>query len=61
VAKIGGAGNNQVLTSDGSGNPQWEDKSNFATSSLTTNNIFVGVGGVATDTAVSQEPTLQPI
>ena len=57
--KIGGAGVNQVLTSDASGNPQWEDRSNFAISALTTNNIFVGDGaGVATDTAVTGDLTM---
>jgi hypothetical protein len=57
--KIGGAGVNQVLTSDALGNPQWEDRSNFAISALTTDNIFVGDGlGVAADTAVTGDVTM---
>ena len=56
TAGVGDA--NRVLTTDASGNPQWEDKSNFATSTLTTNNLFVGVGGVATDTAVTGDLTM---
>lgn len=59
VAKIGGAGNNQVLTSDGVGNPQWEDRSNFTISALTTDHIFVGDGtGTAVDTPVSGDLTM---
>jgi len=61
IAEIGTAGvgdANSVLTTDGAGDPQWEDRSNFATSTLTTDNLFVGVGGVATDTAVSGDLTM---
>ena len=42
-AKIDGEGSlNAVLTTDPAGNPQWESRSNFGTSSLPSANIFVG-------------------
>ncbi len=62
TAKIGTAGvgdANKVLTTDGSGDPQWEDKSNFGTSTLTSANIFVGNGSnVATGVALSGDATI---
>ncbi|MGW9685544.1 hypothetical protein, partial [Flagellimonas sp. 2504JD1-5] len=45
TAEIGtaGAGDaNRVLTTDGAGDPQWEDRANFASSALNNAQIFVG-------------------
>ena len=43
TAKMDGEGNNNaVLTTDGTGNPQWENRSNFGTSSLNNANVFIG-------------------
>ncbi len=43
AGKIGSGGlTNKLLSTDASGNTQWEDRSNFNTSSLTMGNIFVG-------------------
>ncbi|MFD2099484.1 beta strand repeat-containing protein [Flagellimonas iocasae] len=45
VAKIGTLGvadADRVLTTDGAGAPQWEPRANFASSTLTDGNIFVG-------------------
>ena len=62
TAEIGTAGltdANKVLTTDASGDPQWEDRSNFATSTLTSANIFVGNGSnVATGVALSGDATI---
>ena len=50
---------NQVLTTDGTGNPQYEDKSTFLSSNLSTAAIFVGnVYGVATDVNLSGDATI---
>ena len=62
AAKIGtaGAGDaDKVLTTDGAGNPLWEDKSSFGVSTLTSGNIFVGNGAnVATDVTMSGDATI---
>eukprot|EP01029_Cantina_marsupialis_P017245 TRINITY_DN3867_c0_g1_i3.p1 TRINITY_DN3867_c0_g1~~TRINITY_DN3867_c0_g1_i3.p1 ORF type:complete len:974 (+),score=170.36 TRINITY_DN3867_c0_g1_i3:7805-10726(+) len=61
-AKIGtaGAGDaDKVLSTDGSGNPQWEAKSNFASSTLTDGQIFVGNDlNVATGVTPSGDVTI---
>ena len=45
-AKIDGEGNsNAVLTTTSSGDPQWESRANFGTSSLPDANLFIGDGG----------------
>ncbi len=54
TTEIAGAAADQVLTTDGSGDPQWEARTNFATSTLNSANIFVGNGSdVATGVAMS--------
>ena len=59
LAKLVNGGNNQVLTTDGAGNPQYEDKSNFTSSALTSTHIYVGDAlGVATDVAMSGDATM---
>ncbi|MCD4832295.1 MAG: hypothetical protein K8R31_00745, partial [Bacteroidales bacterium] len=59
LAKIVDGVADQVLTTDALGNPQYENKSNFTSSALTSTNIFVGsVGDVATDVALSGDATI---
>ncbi len=53
TAKIGTAGAtdaNKLLSTDASGNPQWENRSNFTSSSLPKGNLYIGNDvGVATN------------
>ncbi|MCE7740488.1 MAG: hypothetical protein GPJ50_14025, partial [Candidatus Heimdallarchaeota archaeon] len=59
LAKLVDGAANQILTTDATGNPQYEDKSNFTSSSLTSANIFVGnAANVATDVALSGDATI---
>ncbi len=59
LAKIADGGVNQVLTTDGTGNPQYENKTIFATSVLTDGDIFVGDGtNVATGVTMSGDATM---
>jgi hypothetical protein len=59
LAKIADGAANQVLTTDGTGNPQYEDKSNFTSSNLSTARIFVGnLSGVATGVDLSGDATI---
>ncbi len=63
TAKIDGEGNNNaVLTTNGSGTPQWEARSNFGTSSLPDANIFIGDGaGVSQPRPVSGDVSISNI
>ncbi len=58
--QIDGEGNNDaVMTTTSSGDPQWESKSNFGTSSLPNANIFVGDGaGISQARPVTGDVTL---
>jgi len=60
VSKIDSEGNsNSVLTTNGSGDPQWENRSNFGTSSLPSANIFVGdASGISQAQPVTGDVTL---
>ncbi|WP_420321816.1 beta strand repeat-containing protein [Flagellimonas sp.] len=62
TAEIGtaGAGDaNRVLTTDGAGDPQWEDRANFASSALNNAQIFVGdATNTATGVAMSGDATI---
>ncbi len=62
TAKIGTAGADdadKVLTTDGSGDPQWEAKTNFSTNTLTNGQIFVGNSSdVATGVTMSGDVTI---
>ncbi|MEM7548464.1 MAG: hypothetical protein AAF363_02240, partial [Bacteroidota bacterium] len=52
-------GPDQVLTTDPSGEPRYEDRSNFQSSSLPTGNIFIGNGGnVATPHPITGDVSL---
>ncbi|WP_141673329.1 hypothetical protein [Allomuricauda sp. CP2A] len=42
IGTLGAADANSVLTTDGLGDPQWEDKNIFASSTLSNGDIFVG-------------------
>ena len=42
VAKIGGGGNNQLITTDGLGNTQWENKTIFQTPALLDGKVWIG-------------------
>ncbi|WP_370090364.1 beta strand repeat-containing protein, partial [Ekhidna sp.] len=55
ISKLNAEGNsNTVLTVDGSGNPVWTDRSEFTSSTLAQNNIYVGnSSGVAQGLPVS--------
>ncbi len=47
------------MTTDGTGDPQWEARTNFASSSLNNGNIYVGdASGVATGVTMSGDATL---
>jgi hypothetical protein len=63
TAKIDGEDNNNaVLTTNGSGTPQWETRSNFGTSSLPDANIFIGDGsGVSQPRPVSGDISMSNI
>ena len=60
--KIGTAGAtdaNKILSTDVSGDPQWEDRTNFASSTLTDGDIFVGNSSdVATGVTPSGDVTI---
>ena len=60
TAKIDGEGaTSAVMTTDPAGNPQWETRSNFGTSSLPNANIFIGdAGGVSQPQPVTGDVTL---
>ncbi len=60
VAKIDSEGNtNSVMTTSGSGDPQWESRSNFGTSSLPNANLFIGdASGISQAQPVSGDVTL---
>ncbi|MBP8959280.1 MAG: hypothetical protein KBG40_02515 [Bacteroidales bacterium] len=59
LTKLANGGNNQVLTTTGTGLPQWEDKSIFTSSTLTNTHILVGnASNVATDVPLSGDATI---
>ncbi len=60
VAKIDGGGNaNAVLTTDGSGDPQWETRSSFVNSNLPSAQLLVGdASGIAQNQAVTGDISL---
>jgi len=59
LPKIQTGSPNQVLTTDGSGNPQYEPRSNFASSNLNDGNIFIGnSSNLATGQPVTGDVTL---
>lgn len=60
VAKIDSEGNtNSVMTTSGSGDPQWESRTNFGTSNLPSANLFIGdASGISQAQPVSGDVTL---
>ncbi|MEM9363809.1 MAG: hypothetical protein AAGA43_14310, partial [Bacteroidota bacterium] len=59
IGTLGAADANSVLTTDGAGDPQWEDRTNFATSTLNDGLVFVGsAANVATGVAISGDATI---
>ncbi len=59
IGTLGAADANTILTTDGAGDPQWEDRTNFATSTLNDGLVFVGsAANVATGVAISGDATI---
>ncbi len=59
TTKIDSGANNTVLTTNGSGTVTWEARANFASSTLTSGNIFVGnVSNIATSVPLSGHATI---
>ena len=59
LTKLEDGGPNQVLTTNGSGDPQYEDKSIFVSSTLSSGSIYIGNGSnVATAQTISGDATL---
>ncbi|MBO0322614.1 hypothetical protein J0X14_09930 [Muricauda sp. CAU 1633] len=59
IGTLGAADANNVLTTNGAGDPQWEDRTNFASSALNDGNIFVGnVANSATGVPMSGDATI---